>query len=292
MTISDGTVSQAIGQPTFGIVRNQLRDYKSRVSSKLPLDIWQRLSRTKKDSVNQNNQIRAKAAWCLETVGHIQDNFISTFLQIKAGEFRRAWDLLEQCENAITSLDRHFVENQSEFGIEHVRVHTRQWQELYHLKLGFSPGFLFEEVCCSVCQSKRTLRSDCGHEKGEIYDGEICADVVTKAQILHISIVDSPARKSSVIWPEDETLPQFIMLKQLADELWSPWDAWRYHKEIRRRHHPAFKNLGRNDRCPCGSDLKYKHCCLKKDAVPDFPHLQFAFSGKMRGQFPNPQNIY
>src|SRR5579859_1391197 len=26
--------------------------------------------------------------------------------------------------------------------------------------------------------------------------------------------------------------------------------------------------LGRNDRCPCGSGKKYKHCCLNSEAVP------------------------
>ena len=25
-----------------------------------------------------------------------------------------------------------------------------------------------------------------------------------------------------------------------------------------------FKNLGRNDKCACGSELKYKHCCMDK----------------------------
>ncbi|HVR29425.1 MAG TPA: SEC-C metal-binding domain-containing protein [Thermoanaerobaculia bacterium] len=26
---------------------------------------------------------------------------------------------------------------------------------------------------------------------------------------------------------------------------------------------------GRNDRCPCGSGRKYKHCCLAKDVAAD-----------------------
>ena len=289
MTTSEETVSYAIAQPTFDVVRNQLLDFRSRISSELPLDFWQRLSSTKEEYVNKNNQLGAKAAWCLETVGHIQDNFISAVLYIRAKKFRKAWDLLEQCENATTSLDRHFLEHQGEFGIEHVRVHARQLQELYHLKWGFSPGLLFEEVHCSVCQVKRTLRGDCGHEIGEIFNGEICANVVTKAKILHISIVDSPAQKYSVIWPTEEAPSQFIMLKYLADELLSPWDVWRYHKEIRRRHHPAFENVGHSDPCPCGSDLKYRRCCMKKDTVPDFPHFRFTFSGNTRGQFPNLQ---
>ena len=289
MTTNNETVSYAIAQPTFDVVRNQLLDFRSRTSSQLPVDFWQRLSRTKEEYVCQNNQVGAKAVWCLETVGHIQDNFISAVLHIRAEEFQKAWDLLEQCENAITSLGRHFVEHQGEFGIEHVRVHTRQLQELYHLKWGFSPGLLFEEVYCSICQGKRTLRADCGHEVGEIYNGEICANVVAKAKILHISLVDNPAQKGSVIWPDGETPPQFDLLRYLADELLSPWGVWRYHKEIRKCYHPAFKNVGRSDPCPCGSDLKYRRCCMKKDTVPDFPHFRFTFSGNTRGQFPNLQ---
>src|SRR5260370_32312146 len=27
----------------------------------------------------------------------------------------------------------------------------------------------------------------------------------------------------------------------------------------------AHRFIGRNDRCPCGSGKKYKHCCLKRD---------------------------
>ena len=289
MTTSDETVHCAIAQPTFDVVRNQLLDFRSRISSKLPLGFWQRLSGTKEACVNQNDQLGAKAAWCLEIIGHIQDNFISTFLCLRAEDFRKAWELLERCENAIKSLDRHFGEKQGEFGVEHVRVHTQQLQELYPLKWGVSPGILFEEVHCSVCQSRRALRSDCGHEVGEIYDGEICANVVTRAKLLHVSIVDSPAQKYSVIWPNDDTLPQFIMLKYVADELLSPWDAWRYHKEVRRCHHPAFRNVAGDDLCPCGSDLKYRRCCMKKDTVPDFPHFQFTSCGNTRGQFPNLQ---
>ena len=211
MAKSDETVRYAIAQPTFDVARNRLLDFRSRTNSKLPADFWPRLAGIKEDFVNQDNQLGAKASWCLEIVGHIQDNFVSALLHIKAEEYREAWNLLEQCEKAIKSLDRHFVESRGEFGIEHVRVHTQQLQELYHLKWGFSLGFLNEEVYCSVCQTKRRLRGDCGHEIGEIYDGEICHNVVKKGRILHISLVDNPAQKYSVIWPDDDT--QFIVLK-------------------------------------------------------------------------------
>ena len=285
MMINDEPVCNSITHPLFEVARNQLLDFRSRIGSKLPPDFWRRLSEIKQDYVHQNNQIGAKAAWCLESIGHIQDNFVSVFLHIRIADFRKAWNLLEQCEKSIMSLDRHFVESLGEFAIEHIRVHTLQLQELYHLQWGFSLGILYEEVCCSVCQYKRKLREDCGHEIGEIYDGEICHNIVKKAKILHVSLVDKPAQKYSVIWPDDEM--QFTVLKCLADELLSPWDTWRYHKEIRRCHHPVFESVGSDDSCPCGSDLKYRRCCIKKDTVPDFPHFRFTLGGKTRGQFPN-----
>ena len=285
MTRSDEAVRYAITQPVFDIARSHLIDYRSRKNTKLPQNFWRGLSNKKDCYVNQNNQLGAKAAWCLETIGHIQDNFISVLLHIKAEEFREAWDLLEHCEKAIIALDRHFGESQDEFGIEHVRDHTRQLQELFQLKWGFSLGILFEDVCCSICQSRRTLRGDCDHEIGEIYNGMICANIVKRGSLLHVSLVDSPAHKYSVIWPEDET--QFVVLKYLAEEMLSSWDAWKYHKETCRSRHPAFKNVGCSDTCPCGSDLKYRDCCMNTDTVPHFPHFQFTFRGEMRGQHPN-----
>ena len=287
MTTSDEDVRHAIAEPAFDVPRKQLLDFRSRISSTLPQDFWEHLSKIKDEYVRQDNQIGAKAAWCLEIVGHIQDKFIAAFLQLSAEDYRKAWDLLEQCETAISSLDRHFVEVRSEFGIEHAHAHTRQLQELFHLKWGFSPGVLIEEALCSICQVRRRLRHNCGHETGEMYDGELCTVVVVKGQLLHVSIVDNPAQKFSVIWPDDET--QFSPLKHLADELLSPWNEWRYHKEIRRSHHPVFRNAKPSDPCPCGSDLSYNNCCMNKDTVPNFPHFRFNVSGETRGQFRNVQ---
>ena len=201
------------------------------------------------------------------------------------GSFERLGIYCRIARMLFWSLDRHFTENHGEFGIQHIRAHTTQLQELFNLKWGFSPGILFEEVHCSVCGEMRRLREDCGHINGEIYNGEICHDIVKKARLLHISLVDNPAQKYSVIWPDDVT--QFMVLKLLAGELLSPWDAWTFKKEIRRRHHPVFRNAKRDAPCPCRSNLNYRSCCMKKDTVPQFPHYQFLFADRVRGQFPD-----
>lgn len=39
----------------------------------------------------------------------------------------------------------------------------------------------------------------------------------------------------------------------------SPFRPW-YIEELKRKR-PEFMNVGRNEKCPCGSGNKYKRCC-------------------------------
>jgi preprotein translocase subunit SecA len=39
------------------------------------------------------------------------------------------------------------------------------------------------------------------------------------------------------------------------------------HKSLSHGHYESIRTepkIGRNDRCPCGSGKKYKHCCVNK----------------------------
>ena len=280
MLAKEMTVRESIFQPAFDAPRNWLLSYESRSENILPTAYWKVLSRLKKEYVSKDDQSAAKAAWCMETIGQIQDSFVSAFAPIRERDFKTAWDCFAKCEGSIHSLDRHFNEEYGEFGIEHVRIHTRQFQELFPLKWGISPGILINEKRCSVCNSKLTVRFGCEHQNGEIYDGELCNDVVTEFELLHVALVDKPAQRGTVIWPEIEGNPGFIPLISVVDGLTSPWVRWSCDKEERRIHHPAFKSVGRNDRCPCGSNLKYKRCCLNKQMVPEFPHFKITIQRK------------
>ena len=268
------TLREAIDQPDLQAVRDRLRRYRTRKCSTLPSDLWRNLSELKHQAVSGGDQMTAKAVWCLETIGHAQDSFVSAFKQLQAGDFKKAWDDLESCENQIVFLDRHFPEKDDEFGVEHARVHTQRLQDLFPLTWAFSPAFLYKEVVCSICGAKQSLRSGCEHVGGEIYDGEMCGRVVTSSELLHVALVTNPARKISYIFPEDDNPEQLLPIKELATALGSPWRRWSYQKEERRLFHPAFRKLGRNDRCPCMSGAKYKNCCLHKERV--FPHFQIS----------------
>ena len=273
--MNDENLQSIIASSRFEFPRNQLQAFLTRSNRMLPSVFWNHLSETKQQYVDCGDQSKAKAVWCLEIIGSIQDDFIATFQSLKKGDYKNAWDCLERCENLVVGLDRHFADNRAEFGVEHVRRHTHQLQQLFPLKWGISPGYLNREVLCSVCETKRGLRSNCGHINGEIYDGIMCHDKITKMEILHIALVDSPAQRYSVIWPENEDGPEFKMLRHLVHQLADPWISWTYDEEIRREYHPAYAKLNGGDRCACSSELIYEDCCMQKDTVPHFPHFQF-----------------
>ena len=260
-------------QPKLREVKGWLQDYKSRADGVPSQDIVQRLSQLKLEAVADNEQLTAKDIWCMGTIARIQDHFVSAFLHIQKGECKEAWDLFERCEIEIGFLDRHFTEAKGEFGIEHVRAYTRQFQDLYPFTIGWSPAYIKEEMYCTICQTRITLRSGCEHKKGEIYDGEMCAWEITKVKVLHISPVDAPAQKHAVIFPNENDDDRLSLVKSVVSSLRSPWSGWKYNKEERRQFHPTFKGIRRNDPCPCGSTVKYKHCCLNEETV--FPHFEF-----------------
>lgn len=41
-------------------------------------------------------------------------------------------------------------------------------------------------------------------------------------------------------------------------------EEWRKEQDAKRAEYLKFKGTNRNDSCPCGSNKKYKHCCLDK----------------------------
>lgn len=266
------SLREAIDQPSLREMRDLLREYKSRSILTLPSECWQQLAFLKGAAVSAGDEVTAKAVWCLETIGRIQDNFISVFLNLRHGEFQVAWNLLERCERDIGFLDDHFTEDEGEFGVEHARAQTKKLQDMYPLTWAFSPAFLHKEIKCSICGTKLTLRSKCDHINGEIYEGEMCSRVVTSTELLHVALVKDPVQKYSFIFPKEDNLQPFSPLTNLAAAIGSPWRRWKYDKEERRQFHPAFKGVGRNEICPCNSGAKYKRCCLGKEKV--FPHFK------------------
>ena len=240
----------------------------------LPEWYWTSLAAGKEQAVARGDEESAKAAWALETIGRTQDAFVSAFTMLRREEFKEAWDSLDRAEVELSFVERHFTDEHDEFGLRHIGIYVPRFLSILPYKWGLSPAYVHKKVVCGVCGSRITLRSDCGHVVGEIYDGEMCTRQVGEAELLHIAFVESPAQRYSVI-DLDTAHPGFEPARFLVTGLRSPWDRWFVEKEERRAYHPVFKNTGRNEPCPCASGKKYKRCCLLSETV--FPHFEFRF---------------
>ncbi len=254
--------------------RGALQRYHTRIEDTLPTSFASSLKEKKLAAVAGGHQSLAKAIWCLETVGESQDVFIEAFADMKAGLFESAWVKLEQCDIVLHQLRPHFAEINDRFGIRHMTVHLRQFQELYPYTFGISPAFVFREVECSICSARLYLRPTCEHVSGEIYDGEMCGPIITNAELIEISLVENPSQKYSVIFPFGDEDPRLAHLKHVCEILGSPWTAWTYERETRTRHFGSDRRIRLTDECPCGSRETFGQCECPKELT--FPHFEIA----------------
>lgn len=253
-------------------IRAEARNYKSRGCNLLPEEYWIELKQIKKDAVLVSNQLNAKNAWCFETIGEIQDKFVSAYAHFLNGEFFNGWCNLERCEILISFLDRHFKDRNNEFGIEHIRVHVKNFQDLFPYTIFLSPSYTLK-FRCSVCNKLITPRSECQHDVGEIYDGVMCSKIAEVVEINEISIVDNPVQKSSVVFPHGKDDYNYDAVKYVANKLHSPWQPWKYEKS--KKIVRKYTNIGRNALCPCGSGIKFKKCCLGEKIEIDHYEIMF-----------------
>jgi len=240
------------------------------------------LATLKADAVKGKDQNKAKRIWCLEQVLTIQDQYITAFFQMKAEKYYEGWCTLEKVEINLNALLKHFVDENSEFYIKFIEHHTIQYQSLFPYKIFMSPEIIQIEKKCSTCGEVISLRESCGHRVGEIYDGEMCHRIVTKADFLSIAAVRNPVQKYSVMFfvdsPNGEKKDHYdySVVSYLIRRLSSPFHAWDIEWSNRRQPHSRFVHVGRNDPCPCDSGKKYKKCCLPESGVLR-PHCDFIF---------------
>jgi hypothetical protein len=129
---------------------------------------------------------------------------------------------------------------------------------------------------CIVCPTA------CGHDIGEIYNGEYCARIVGEFKILGLAVVTNPLQKYSVLFLTDPKTGEkvdhynYATVEYLAKRWPMPFSDW--DVGWTRRLHPKskFGRIARNDRCSCESGKKYKKCCANLDGIMR-PHVIFDF---------------
>ncbi|MFX1476327.1 MAG: SEC-C metal-binding domain-containing protein, partial [Promethearchaeota archaeon] len=157
------------------------------------------------------------------------------------------------------------------------------YQSLFPYRFFVSPEFVVLEKRCSICHKPVSIRNPCEHRVGEIYDGEMSCREITKLEPVAMGLVETPAQKYSVLFLVDPETSQshdhynYALIQYLMEGLREPLDAWDMRWTKRRHPHSRYNHVGRNEKCPCGSGKKYKHCCLRESGVLR-PHCEIIFS--------------
>jgi hypothetical protein len=115
--------------------------------------------------------------------------FAQMWVQIKNDEMDRAWDSLINAQMAA----RHalLVRNDPELQQLNERLHLIE-SVIFPPQMFVSPGFTILEAKCSICGGEY---GECGHMKGRVYMGQLCARIIKKWNLSEVSLVDNPSDK-------------------------------------------------------------------------------------------------
>lgn len=204
--------------------RELLKNYRNRKKEILPIVFYKNLFKIIEKANISNNYKISKAAWCLEVIGHIQDCFITAFNYMYADYFYKGWCRLIECETSIEHLDRHFLDKNKDFEIEHIRFQVKEFKKIFPYVLFLSLSFRAKKIFCSICNQKITPLNYCGHEVGEIYNGRLCFRYYDDIEEDHFLLCPNPKHKYAVAFKNSTY--DYAIVKSVIDYLKSPWDSW------------------------------------------------------------------
>ena len=270
---------------TFDDVKTLLGEVRINYSIRKSPEISSALAALKERAVLDGEDDAAEELCCHEQILTIQECYLKAFAQMKTGEYYEAWCVLEKAENTLSWLLTNYPKYAGCFELRFICATVPRLQSLFPYKYFISPEFLIRTKRCSICEKNISIRNPCGHRVGGVYKGKICHREVSDIEVLGTAIVANPSQKYSVVFLSDPATKErkdqynYSVVQYLISRLAEPFDGWSHEVTKRRHPHSRYSFVGRNEKCPCESGMKYKKCCLLTDGVLR-PHIQFTFQKK------------
>lgn len=263
--------SKFYGTMTLSQIQNEL---SSLGRDNFPFqDLIDKIEIEKKIFVTNKLEAEATQCWVFQTILEIHLAYNQAYSLIRVGDYYQAWCKLERAEITLKGLKRHFNYSSDIYLLKFIEKAVKNLQAIYPYRIFSSIELIELEKKCNICEQVLTIRNPCGHRVGEIYGGEQCIRIVTKSKVVGIALVENPVNKYAVMFTKDpktdEQVDQYdySSIAYLFKLINSPYEYW--NLEIRNKliPHSQFRSFSRNDRCPCGSGIKYKKCCGLLDGV-------------------------
>ena len=264
---------------------NSIKTILRNKSLHLEKSIFDHLSHMKADAVANNDEQLANEIWFYETVATIQSDFLHIYLVLKADEYGKyldAWNILEHIEIAFSNIRNNYPDWMDEFNLPFIETTVFYLQRMFPYRVFMSREMVIKASECSICHKKTSIRNPCPHKTGKLYDGEMCCTSITYGDFISMNIVTKPFDKYCV--PIFEGIKyNYYLLQRLMDNWNSPYEEW--HLDIQNVKRTEYKNVGRNSKCPCGSEKKYKRCCYNTEKEL-MEHFRLTFNNKAFAETP------
>ena len=194
-------------------------------------------------------------------------NYWETLIEKK---YSNSWNTLQDSIDKLRIVKKFATENEDSKPLSFFENQLVNLEKLYPYNIFFSIGAVVDYYECSICG--KDIDSDtCPHFKGELYGGVMAVAIARNIRELnHVSMVKHPADKRCMVKYDDDG-EQFKLVEYLSslvqDKRLKPFDFGELRFTNKSIPNPDYIKIGRNQKCFCGSGLKFKHCCINKKQV-------------------------
>ena len=209
-------------------------------------------------SININDEDEANKYWYWKSTLLVKQNYFKVFELFKDNKFEEAWNLLENIEKHITIMLDNVEDCAYDFGVKYIQEKVNYIQKLFPYSLFFSREMVVLESHCSICEQKNSIRKSCHHIPGKLYMGKICQRIITKADLLGVSIVSNPKDKYAIAHINKKEY-NYELLKYFLTNINDPYDDFVVEESYVLK--VEYQGIDDNSICPCGSKIAYKDCC-------------------------------
>ena len=213
-------------------------------------------------AIENENEKLANSQYIAKIYLHLFCNLASYFSLIKSKKYSSSWIKLQDCLDDIVEVGK-FVDYENRYEINELNNLLHKYEELYPYKVFNSVEYVITKSECSICGNPmNSLR--CPHIKGNLYWGEVAVEKVTELKEFNaVALVSHPLDKKCIIELSEDNRSEdekFQLLHEFVGKEVYPFQdfAISTQKIIKQKN---IAIVGRNEKCPCGSDQKFKKCC-------------------------------
>ncbi len=199
------------------------------------------------------------------------------------GNFSKSWNKLQDCLDYVRTIKK-FSSKESPL-ISFYEKQLIALEKTYPYTIFFSVGIVVDTYICSLC-GLDIDSLDCPHIAGELYAGEIACEIVQgeNVHLDHVAITEHPKDKRCVLNAYEDDAPQFGIQLKLSEYIKTdkikPLGFQEISKISYKMKNPKYKKLNRNSTCFCGSNKKFKNCCIHNQLV-NTVHFEFIAHDKL-----------